>query len=175
MKIKVDQEKVRAAFAEFATDPCFAESAEVVARGGKPVEMLQAMAMLPNGLHAMSALCQSVYPGGPLSRTIQETIIIRVALWLHCQFCSKSHMAICQQQGIDWRSPQDDQTAMALLIAQCVTERNGHATPSDWTFWRRCLSDEEILAVIALACLINGLARFNNTLDVQYNGEYWSA
>lgn len=172
MRITIDPYRVRAAFSSVSADPCFTESAAVVARGGEPVEMLQAMAMLPGGLQAMSALCYTVYPGGRLDRPLTERIIVQVARLLNCQFCYASHLDIMKERGIHpVEPPHDLRTAVAIVWATDLT-RHGNNIERDWNTLRLHFTQEEAVELTALVCLINGLARFNNALGVRYNGEY---
>ncbi|HEV2969419.1 MAG TPA: carboxymuconolactone decarboxylase family protein [Pirellulales bacterium] len=177
MRITIDSAQVAKTFAKFKENPSFQESAQLFARGRPVLEMLQAMAMNENVLRAFSGL-ESIYPNGTLERGILEKVILRVSQLHECQFCVNSHLDIMRSLGMS-----DDLTAaglhsqrerLAVEYAELVT-RDSNRIPDD--FFARLaesFNEPQIVELTFLIGLITMLNRFNNALDVRYNGEMTS-
>ena len=100
MRIHVSDEQIHAAFELVRDDPAFAESVEAVRRGGRPGEMLQALALRPELLQGFSALSAGLYPGGVVERDVKELVILEASRRNQCQFCTSVHVAIARMHGV---------------------------------------------------------------------------
>ena len=69
MRIRIDPAVAQANFSRFLDNPSLRESAQLLAAGRLPVEMIQAVAMNPGVLRAFAGLAD-VYPGGSLERPV---------------------------------------------------------------------------------------------------------
>lgn len=191
MRVSVDPALVRAAFAPLASSPAFAESAAVVAAGGAPVEMLQAMSLRPELLRAFAALSEAIYctpgpggVGGILERPLKELVILDVSMRNRCQFCTSSHEAICRSIGMgdgvasrlrrfdEDRSGFGRREALAVRYARHAVA-DATAVPEElFVELREAFSDPEIVELTALIGLISMLNLFNDCLGVRYRDDY---
>ncbi|MBM4111861.1 MAG: carboxymuconolactone decarboxylase family protein [Phycisphaerae bacterium] len=179
MIVKVDRDALQRAFEALRASPAFAESAAVVARGGDPVEMLQAMSLRPELLKAFGGLSEAIYPGGLVERSVKEFIILDVSRRNRCQFCESSHLAMCRMIGIteperklDTLEGLSSRERLAVLYARSVTT-NSNAVPESLTReLRDAFTDAELVEITAMIGLISMLNMFNNALGVRYRDDY---
>jgi AhpD family alkylhydroperoxidase len=180
VRVHVTPEQVKAAFAEVSEDPSFEESRELVARGGMPAEMIQALALRPEILRAFAGFGNSVYPGGLLERRLKELVIIEASRRNACQFCTHSHLDLVKLAGFleDPLELLENIEALAereRLAVQytrvAMTDSNG-VSAELFAQLRNVFSDAEIVELTFLVGYINMLNLFNNCLDVRYGGEY---
>lgn len=194
MRVSPDPERIRSAFAPLATSPAFAESAAVVAAGGQPVEMLQAMSLRPELLRAFAAISEAIYCtpgpgglGGIVERSVKELIILDVSMRNRCQFCRTSHEAMCRAIGMgddvtDRLSRFDgssesgagftERERLAVRYARLATADSNAVPESFFAELRRAFSDAEIVEITAAIGLISMLNLFNNCLGIRYAGDY---
>lgn len=180
MHVNPSSATVRAAFESVKDCAVFAESAAVVARGGQPVEMLQAMCLRPDLLRGFAALSAAIYPGGIVERPVKELIILESSRTNRCQFCTESHVAIVRDMGmsdqplglldqLDGLTPRE----RAAVRYTRAALRDSNAIPEDvWSDIRALFSEPEIVELTAMVGLIGMLNMFNNCLGIRYRGEY---
>jgi len=182
MRLSISEQALHEAFAPLINCPSFAESAEVVRRGGRPVEMLQAFAHHPQLLIAFSTLGSAVYPGGILEREIKEMVFLEASVHNACQFCTNSHIAIIRQLGmatdpiasLSDPSQLTHRQRLALEYTRAAM-RDSNAIPDGlFTQLREEFSSQEIVELTFVIGLINALNLFNNCLQNRYEGEYAS-
>jgi len=180
MRLSITDQSLHAAFEPQKESPSFAESAELVRRGGRPVEMLQAFAHHPPLLNAFSALGSAVYPGGVLERELKEWVILEASVTNACQFCADSHVAIMRQLGIatdpiarlSEQSHLTHRQRLALDYTRAAM-RDSNAIPDGlFAELRKAFSSQEIVELTFVIGLINALNLFNNCLQNRYKGEY---
>lgn len=182
MRIDIQPNDVARAFAEVADCPAFRESAALVARGGLPVEMLQAMAMSPGLLRAFGGWSEAVYPGGAIERRVKELVILAVSQRNACQFCTDSHVAIARQMGLaadgdplallDQPALLSERERLAVEYARAA-HRDSNRVPDElFRALRAAYTDAEIVELTATVGLIHMLNLFNNCLRVAYRSEY---
>jgi AhpD family alkylhydroperoxidase len=180
MRISVSPEQVKAVFAEVSDDPSFAESREVVARGGLPVEMLQAMSVQPGVLRAFEKFGAAVYPGGLLERSVKEIVILEASRQNACQFCTNSHISIMRSLGIaadpvaHLENPDglSERENLALAYTRAAMADANRVPDSLFANLKAHFSEPEIVELTFLIGLINMLNLFNNCLHVTYHGDY---
>ncbi len=180
MRVTISDQQILESFAAVQHSPAVAESAAVVARGGRPVEMLQAMALSPALLRGFAAICEAVYPGGDVEREIKEIIILEASRTNACQFCTESHIAVARQIGMDplpltlLDRPQSlsPRQRAALSYTRAAMADSNRIPESVWTELRSMFREVEIVDVTAMIGLINMLNLFNNCLQVRYHGDY---
>lgn len=187
MRVSIDEAALRSAFDSVRDSTAFAESAALVARGMRPVEMLQAMALRPEILRAFAATSEAIYPGGIVERRVKELIILEASRRNACQFCRDSHVSIARSLGIGLEAKDGELDPLALLDSpdrmdereRAAVEyvRAAHHDPNrvaDAVFERlaRVYSQAEIVELTAMIGLITMLNIFNNLLQVTYRGEY---
>lgn len=183
MRIHIQPSDVARAFSEVADCPAFRESAALVAKGGMPVEMLQAMAMSPGLLRAFGAWSEAVYPGGSVERRVKELVILAVSQRNACQFCTDSHVAIARHMGmvapdgdplalLDQPSQLSARERLAVEYARAA-HRDSNRVPAElFAALRGAFTDAEIVELTATVGLIQMLNLFNNCLQVAYRSEY---
>lgn len=180
MRVRVSDERIRESFELVKSSPAFAESAALVARGGRPVEMLQAMAMKPQLLRGFGAICEAVYPGGDVEREVKEIIILEASQRNACQFCTQSHVSIARQMGMSEEPLRllDDEAGLtarqkaALHYTRSAMTDSNRVPEGVWEELRAVFSEAEIVEVTGMIGLINMLNLFNNLLGVRYHGDY---
>jgi len=180
MRVTVDKEAVERAFSPLRSSIAFAESAAVVARGGEPVEMLRAMSLRPELLHAFGAISMAIYPGGIVEREVKELIILDVSHRNRCQFCENSHVAMCRAIGmsdaplsmLEDLSVRPDRQRLAVEYARAVTRDANAVPPPLFAELRSVFSDAEIVEITAMIGLISMLNLFNNALEIRYRDDY---
>ncbi len=174
MRVTIDPAQVAKTFSQFKENPSFQESAQLFARGRPVLEMLQAMAMNENVLRAFSGL-ESIYPNGTLERGILEKVILRVSQMHQCQFCASSHRDIMNSLGINADLENADKHTLrerlAMEYAESITRDSNRVPDELFTRLKANFSDSEIVELTFLTGLITMLNRFNNALQVRYNGE----
>ncbi len=174
MRIQIDSAKVAATFARFKDNGSFQESRGTICGGLPIVEMLQAMAMNEPVLQAFAGF-DAIYPHGGLERSIQEKIILRVSQLHECQFCVNSHLDMMRSLDIsdDLHSAGklSERERIAIEYAELVT-RDANRIPSEFfARLREVFNDAEIVELTFLTGLITMLNRFNNALEIRYQGE----
>jgi len=183
MRVKADQGTVQRALLQFKEDPVFEESAQLVAQGRDPAEMLQALALIPGGLRMLSAASNAVYPGGTIDRLTKELVILEASRINDCQFCLNSHIDICRRSGLsddpitilkESKSQTPAQQAAVAFVRSAMHDNN-NIPDTVFNELRKYFSDAHIAELALLLGYINMLNMFNNTLQVQYNGDYCSA
>jgi AhpD family alkylhydroperoxidase len=187
MRVDVPRSIVSEAFAKVADSPAFAESAALVRSGGRPVEMLQAMALRPEILRAFAATSEAIYPGGIVERRVKELVILEASRRNVCQFCTESHVSIARSLGIGAATTGDGLDPLELLDRPAdMTERERlaveytRAAQSDsnripdalFAQLRTVYTDAELVELTAMIGLISMLNMFNNCLRITYRGEY---
>lgn len=179
MRVTVPEETLRRSFAAVADSPAFAESAALVAAGGKPVEMLQAMSLRPEILAMFASTGGSIYPGGILDRRVKELVIVQSSRRNACQFCTQSHLAIVRGMGwgdafalLDQPGALSERERLAVEYTR-LAQADANRIPDEFfAQLRRAFTDPEIVELTALIGLITMLNLFNNCLQVTYRGEY---
>jgi alkylhydroperoxidase family enzyme len=175
MRLSVDPARVRETFSRFATNPSFQESAQLFARGQPVAEMIQAFAMNENVLRAFSGL-EAIYPNGSLERPILEKVILRVSQLHQCQFCINSHLDIMQSMDIATDlspgTPQTERERLAVEYAELMTRDSNRIPDAFFESLRAEFSDTEIVELTFHVGIITLLNRFNNALQVRYQGEF---
>lgn len=179
MRVTVDRDSMRRAFEPLRGSGAFAESAAVVARGGQPVEMLQAMSLRPELLRAFGAISEAIYPGGLVEREVKEFIILDVSRRNHCQFCESSHLAMCRMIGIpeplrrlDDLDSLPPRCRVAVRYTRAMIADSNSIPESLRTELHSVFSDAEVVEITAMIGLISMLNLFNNALGVRYHGDY---
>lgn len=174
MRITPVPEQMRSAFEALRDPPAFSQSVAVVARGGLPVQMLQAMSLRPELLRAFGAMSEAIDPGGIVEREIKELIIVDVSRRNRCQFCEASHMAMCREIGLgDVALRLDDPRRLtprqraAVEWARAITADANRVPPPVVAALRTHFREPEIVEVTALTGLITMLNMFNNALEVR--------
>ncbi len=183
MRVNVDSSSLENAFRSVEDSPVFAESAALVAAGGRPVEMLQAMSLRPEFLKGFAALSEAIYPGGVVERDVKELIILEASRHNRCQFCAESHVSIARSLGISDRPMAllDDLESLAPRGRLAVEyTRAAQADPNRipealFDRLRQAYSDAEIVELTAVIGMISMLNIFNNSLGIIYHGEYDAA
>jgi AhpD family alkylhydroperoxidase len=171
MHVNPSPSVVSAAFRTVENFPVFAESAAAVARGGLPVEMLQAMCLRPELLQGFAHLSAAVYPGGQVERSIKELIILTVSRANRCQFCTDSHLEIVQSMGMSQEAGTPRELAAVDYTRAAIADSN--AIPHEvFQKLRAVFSEPEIVEVTAMIGLISMLNMFNNCLAIRYRGDY---
>ena len=180
MRVTVTPEQIRSAFEAVKDDPSFDESRGLWERGHAPVEMLQAMCLRPEILHAFAGFGGAVYPGGLLERRIKELVIITASAANDCQFCTGSHCDIVDIWGIvesplrliDEPAALPPRERLAIDYAKAVVA-DSNAIPEQLSReLREHFSDPELVELTFLVGYINMLNLFNNALGIRYAGEY---
>ena len=175
MRIRIDPAVAQANFTQFMDNPSLRESAQLLAAGKHPVEMIQALAMNPGVLRAFAAFAD-VYPGGTLERSISEKVILRVSQLHECQFCVQSHLDMMSQLGIASDiSAAGRHTAReraAIEYAELMTQDSNRIAEDFFARLRDLFTDPEIVELTFLVGLITLLNRFNNALQIRYRQEY---
>ena len=180
MRIAVNQDVVKKEFQQFKDDLVFAESAALVSQGRDPVQMLQALSMVPGGLRTLAAAGQAVYPGGTLDQITKELVILKASQSNNCQFCLNSHVDICRTTGIsddpinmllDSEAQTPAQRAALHFVAAAMQDSNAIA---DEIFdeLKDYFTEAQIAELALLLGYINMLNIFNNCLQVRYQGDY---
>lgn len=180
MRIHITQEQINAAFELVRDDPAFAESVEAVRRGGRPGEMLQALALRPELLLGFSALSAGLYPGGVVERDVKELIILEASRRNQCQFCTNVHIAIARMHGVgdapvrllDEPSKMSDRQRLGVEYTRAAMENSNRVPDSLFEQLHEHFTDAEIVEITFLIGNINALNIFNNCLRVTYHGEY---
>ena len=170
MRIEIDLAVVAENFARHSENPSLQESAQLLAAGGLPVEMLQALAMNPGALRAFSGFAD-VYPCGMLERPIMEKVILQVSRMHDCQFCVSSHLAMTRQLGIA-EEAETPREKLAVEYARQMTVDANRIPYALFDELRAAFTAPEIVELTFLTGLITLLNRFNNALQVRYGGEY---
>lgn len=180
MRVHPTTQQVAAAFRTVERSPVFAESAALVARGGRPVEMLQAMSLRPELLGGFAAMSEAIYPGGIVEREVKELIILEASRRNRCQFCADSHVSIARSLGLA-EEPMGLLDDLARLPARQrlaveytrAAQANANGIPDQFFDALRAeYSEPEIVELTAMIGLISMLNMFNNCLEVRYAGEY---
>lgn len=180
MRISVDPQAMAAAFDTVKDDPVFAESAEVVRHGGRPIEMFQALSLAPGVLEAFTAVSRGVYPGGLVEREVKEIIILEASRRNACQFCTQSHIAMARMLGMSDQPLEllenpaglTERQQLALELTREVMTDANRIPEALITRLRNTYTDPEIVEITFMIGFINCLNLFNNTLGVTYHGEY---
>ncbi len=179
MRIKTNPEQLAKAFASLKNNESFQEINAILEQGGKPHDMVKAMAMYPPLLEAMESLGNAVYPGGSIPRELKELIILQSSINNNCQFCTNSHIDIAKGLGIS-----DDPVNMleakdvlkppyrcALDYLDAIFEDSNRIPELIFDQLREHYSEAEIVELTFLIGYINMLNWFNNALQVEYRGE----
>jgi len=175
MRIPIDSTVTQANFSQYLDNPSLRESAQLLAAGKPPVEMIQAMAMNPGVLRAFAGFAD-VYPGGSLERSISEKVILRVSQLHECQFCVQSHLEMMSQLGI----PSDlsvvavhtARERAAIEYAELMTYDANRIPDDVFARLQDLFTEPEIIELTFLVGLITMLNRFNNALQIRYGQEY---
>ena len=179
MRIKTNPEQLAKAFASLKNNESFQEINAILEQGGKPHDMVKAMAMYPPLLEAMESLGNAVYPGGSLPRELKELIILQSSINNSCQFCTNSHIDIAKGLGISedpvqMLTAKDDllpSYSCALTYLDAIFEDSNRIPESIFDQLREHYSEAEIVELTFLIGYINMLNWFNNALQVEYRGE----
>ena len=180
MRVAVDPEQVRAAFAAVADDPSFDESRGLFEQGKLPVEMLQAMSLRPELLRAFAGFGQALYPGGLLERAVKELVILESSLANACQFCTESHVALIRLLDIaaepiaalDDAAGRTERERLALEYTRAAMRDSNRVPDELFARLKRQFSDPEVVELTFLIGFINLLNLFNNCLHVRYHDDY---
>jgi alkylhydroperoxidase family enzyme len=180
MRVTVSPEQIRSAFEAVKDDHSFDESRGLWERGRPPVEMVQAMCLRPEILHAFAGFGDSVYPGGLLERRVKELVIITASKTNECQFCTNSHVdlvgiadivkdPLAVIEATDSLAPRErlavEYTRAAMADSNAIPESLAQQLHEHFT-------DPEMVELSFLIGYINMLNLFNNLLQVRYNGDY---
>jgi AhpD family alkylhydroperoxidase len=175
MRITIDPSRVAKTFSKFSDNPSLQESAQLFARGLPIAEMIQALAMNENVLRAFAGL-ESIYPYGTIERSVLEKVILRVSQLHECQFCTNSHLEIMQGLGIATDLlPTADQTErerLAIEYAELITRDSNGIPDAFFERLRAAFTDSEIVGLTFHTGFITMLNRFNNALQVSYQGDF---
>lgn len=182
MRVTISEQQLRSIFDSVKSSPAFAESAALVAAGGRPVEMLQAMALSPEVLKAFAATGSAIYPGGAVERRVKEVIILESSRRNACQFCTESHVSIVKSMGVkeplellDTPAAMTERERLAVEYTRAA-QRDSNRIPDElFAQLRSVYTDAEIVEITAMIGLIAMLNMFNNCLQVTYRGEYETA
>ncbi|HMN97147.1 MAG TPA: carboxymuconolactone decarboxylase family protein [Phycisphaerales bacterium] len=180
MRVHPSDESIRTAFDRVRAAPVFAESAALVAAGGRPVQMLQAMAVRPEILDAFAAVSAAIYPGGIVEREVKELIILEISRRNACQFCTASHISMIRALGMSQAPLTLLENLDALPTRQRLAVEYARAAAADsnripepfFDDLRSAFSEAEIVELTAMIGLISMLNIFNNCLENRYGGEY---
>jgi len=180
MRIDVSDEQIQTAFELVRDDPTFAESVEAVRRGGRPGEMLQALALRPELLQGFVALSAGLYPGGIVERDVKERVILEASRRNECQFCTNVHVAIARMHGVgddpirllDEPTRMTERQRLALEYTRAAMQDSNRVSNDLFEHLRELFTDAEIVEITFLIGNINALNMFNNCLHVTYHGEY---
>jgi AhpD family alkylhydroperoxidase len=179
MRIEPDQATVLEAFSAVNNATVFAESRSLVERGLMPVEMLRAMAASPGMLQAFAALCDVIYPGGTLSRDVQELVILTASQKNACQFCHASHLDIARMVGVSCDpalllndpSQRTAQQDLAQKYTLQLMQDSNAVSDALFESVRASFGDAGAVELTMLVGYINTLNMFNNALQNRYHGE----
>jgi len=175
MRVTIDPARVAETFAKFSDNASLQESAQLFARGLPVAEMIQAFAMNENVLRAFAGFA-SVYPYGNLERSILEKVILRVSQLQECQFCANSHLEIMRGLGIGTDfSPGAEQTErerLAVEYAELMTRDSNRVPDAFFARLRSAFTDSKIVELTFHTGFITMLNRFNNALQVRYQGDF---
>ena len=179
MRIKTNPEQLAKAFASLKNNESFQEIDAILEQGGKPHDMVKAMAMYPPLLEAMETLGDAVYPGGSLPRELKELIILQSSINNSCQFCTNSHIDIARGLGIsndpiEMLQDKDNlkqEYACAIDYLNAIFEDSNRIPDSMFDKLREYFTEPEIVELTFLIGYINMLNWFNNALQVEYRGE----
>ncbi len=171
MRVKASPALVESAFKSVEHFPVFAESAAAVARGGLPVEMLQAMCLRPELLQGFAHLSAAVYPGGHVERSVKELIILTVSRANRCQFCTDSHVDIVRSLGMSQEARTPREQAAVRYTRAAIADSNA-ISQEVFQELRAAFSEPEIVEVTAMIGLISMLNMFNNCLEIRYRDDY---
>ena len=182
MRVRVTPEQVRQAFDNVKADRTFAESRQIVERGGLPVEMIQAMSLRPEMLDGLAALGKACYPGGLLPRRLKELVILQSSVDNACQFCTNSHVATIRNLGLGDEPLKllEDPSALApderaaLNYTKAAMADSNRVPEAVFARLREHFDDAGIVELTFLIGMINMLNLFNNCLQVTYRGDYGS-
>jgi AhpD family alkylhydroperoxidase len=180
MRVTVTPAQVQSAFEAVKDDPSFDESRALWEQGKPPVEMIQAMCLRPEILHAFAGFGMSVYPGGLLERRVKELVIITASETNDCQFCVESHCDLVDLADIVKEPlaviaepaslvPRERLAIAYTRAAMADSNAIPESLQQDLKAW---FSDPELVELTFLIGYINMLNLFNNSLGVRYNGEY---
>jgi AhpD family alkylhydroperoxidase len=180
MRVSISDVDLKEAFSTVRDDPAFEESSALVARGGRPAEMIQAMALRPAILRAFGQTGACVYPGGLLERRLKEFVIIAASIANRCQFCTDSHVALTAMLGlsddprraVDQPGSMTDRERLALEYTRAAMADSNRIPDQLFTRIKANFSDAEVVELTFLIGFINMLNLFNNCLQVTYRGEY---
>lgn len=180
MRVTVSPATIANAFAQVSASPVFAESAAVVAAGGLPVQMLQAMALRPEILESFAATSAAIYPGGRVEREVKELIILEISRRNACQFCTQSHISMVRSLGmseeplalLEHLDALPPRQRLAVEYARAASIDANRIPDALFDRLREHFDDGEIVELTAMIGLISMLNIFNNCLQVRYEGEY---
>lgn len=180
MRVSVTDDQLRVAFELVEDDPAFAESVRAMKEGRRPGEMLQALALRPELLHAFTAISAAHYPGGIVERGLKELIILESSRQNACQFCTNVHIVIARMMGIsddpisllDQMDKQTERQRLALEYTRAAMSDSNRVPEELFGRLKRHFTDAEIVEITFLIGFINCLNMFNNCLRVTYHGEY---
>ncbi len=183
MRIQVSESTIRTAFDAVKDSPGFDESRSLFEAGHLPVEMIQAMAMRPALLKALSAFGEGIYPGGLVEREVKELIILEASRRNQCQFCRDSHVVIARMLGmadeplslLDDPGRMTQRQRLAVEYTRAAMIDSNRIPEPLFAALRGSFRDEEIVELTATIGMINMLNLFNNCLRVEYRGEYEAA
>ena len=180
MRIHVSPDSVRDVFAEVSDHPAFVESADAVARGHLPAEMIQAMTLRPEFLPAFADLSAVIYTGGIVERDVKELIILESSRVNQCQFCANAHIAIARALGISDMPMEliadpdrmNDRQRLAVRYTHDLITDSNHVSDALFVDLRLHFTDAEIVEITLMIGYINMLNLFNNSLRVTYRSDY---
>jgi alkylhydroperoxidase family enzyme len=175
MRVRIDPDIARQNFDRVKDSPALQESAQLFARGVPVAEMLQAMSMSECVLRAFAGL-DSVYPHGKLERGVTEKIILCVSKLHECQFCENAHIDMMAGLGmapdVSTEGAHTDRERLAIEWATAMTKDSNRIPDELASRMRERFTDAEIVEVTFMVGLITLLNRFNNALEVRYQGEF---
>ena len=180
MRVNVSKAQIQAAFDAVKEDHSFDESRGLWERGGLPAQMIQAMCLRPEILRAFGGFGDCVYPGGLLSRSEKEYVIIAASKQNQCQFCTNSHVELVQMIGmtgdalaavddLDSRTPRE---RLAIEYTRAAMKDSNRVPEEMFKKLKATFSEAELVELTFLIGFINMLNMFNNCLQVRYEGEY---
>lgn len=180
MRVNVDNERMHQVFEMLKDNPVFSESAEIVAKGGNPIEMFQAMSLAPGVLNAFTAISEGVYPGGGVEREVKEIIILEASRANACQFCTETHIAFCRMMGmadqpldlLDQPEQLTPRQQLAMELTRTAMADSNLVPDELFDRLREHYRDAEIVEITFMIGFINCLNIFNNVLHVRYRQEY---
>ncbi len=180
MRVNPTRQHILKTFSHFKNDPAFAESAELLANGGLPVEMIQAMSLRPEVLQLLAAFGKGTYPGGILPRRLKELVILQASILHACQFCTDSHVSMIRQLNISDQPKEllshpeklSQREQLALSYTKSAVTDSNNIPETLFTKLKKAFSNPEIVELTAVIGMITMLNLFNNCLQVAYQGEY---